>query len=67
MDTQRNEFVELDDQKAASEPGQYIPFGVDEEVEIKGYRFRIVRVKVGMNELVMKPIGLARVAKDSRD
>ena len=63
MDTQRNKFVEMDDQKAAAEPGRYIPFAVDEEVEIKGYRFRVVRVKVGMNELVLKPLGLTRVAR----
>ncbi len=61
MDTKNNEFVELDDQKAAVEPGRYIPFSPDEEVEIKGYRFRILLISVTMNELVLRPIGPVRV------
>ena len=63
MDIQTNEFTEMDDQKEMADPIRYIPFSIEEEVEIKGYRFRIVRIKIGMNELVLKPLGVAKIRK----
>ena len=66
MDTQRNEFVELAEGKAAkAQPGRYILFDVGEEVIVKNYRFKIARVKVGMNELVLKPVGFKTVQRTS--
>ena len=61
MDTERNQFVELNNKQASEEPDRYIPFEVGERVLVKGYPFRIARVKVGMNELVLKPVGVRRV------
>ena len=61
MDTERNQFVELNNEEANKEPDRYIPFEVGEQVAVKGYLFKIARVKVGMNELVLKPVGVRRV------
>jgi len=63
MDTEKNEFVEITPEQAARIPDRYIPFAVGEEVEVKGYIFRVARVKVGKNELLLKPVGLKTLTK----
>ena len=59
MDTRENKFAEMREGLIREDPSRYIPFDVGEEFVIKGYRFKIARVEVGMNELVLEPVGMA--------
>jgi hypothetical protein len=53
MNCETNRFEELPEGSTA--PAGWIPFNIGEEVEVKGWRFRICRVKP--NRLVLEPLG----------
>ena len=72
MDPHRNEFRAIDDENRLDDgtalPPHWSTFTVGEEIEIRGYRYRVDDIEVGAMRLVpVGPVKKARVSGNAKN